>query len=62
MSSYSPGKSSSWYAERNAAIVTAYRNGEKVLHIATRLQLDVETIRQILRGYGVKRIRGGVVR
>ena len=56
--SYNPCKITGWYAERNAAIVEAYQRGEKVLHIAARMNLDVETIRQILRGYGVKRIRG----
>ena len=55
---YFPSKANAWYAERNRAIVTAYRNGEKVLHIATRLQLDVGTIRQILRGYGLTKTRG----
>lgn len=58
MITYSPSKSNGWYYERNAAIVEAYQRGEKVLHIAARMNLDVETIRQILRGYGVKRIRG----
>ena len=55
---YNPSKSSAWYAERNRAIISAYRSGEKVLHIAARLQLDVETIRQILRGYGLTKTRG----
>ena len=58
MNTYSPDKANRWYAERNAAIVEAYRSGEKVLHIATRMNLDVETIRQILRGYGLTKTRG----
>ena len=55
---YTPGKCNAWYSERNAAIVAAYRNGEKIAQIARRVQLDVETVRSILRGYGLTRTRG----
>ena len=55
---YSPLKSSAWYSDRNRAIVDAYQRGEKPARIASRCQLDVETIRQILRGYGLKKTRG----
>ena len=56
--SYNPCKITGWYAERNTKIVQAYREGHNIKQIAKDVQLDVETVRMILRGYGLTTTRG----